>query len=76
MPTTRGSLWSCAPISKYIPAPKLGMATGTSMPQFDELWSALRCSEKLKERPEGVPHVEHRRMLINDMVGIFNLHKE
>ena len=31
-----------AHISKYIPAPNLGMTTGTSSPIFDELWSALR----------------------------------
>ena len=28
--TTRASLWSCTPISKYIPAPKLGMTTVVS----------------------------------------------
>ena len=39
--TTRASLWSRAPIREYIPAPKLGMTTGTSRPQFDELWYAL-----------------------------------
>ena len=47
--TTRASLWSRATISKYIPVPKLGMTTGMSRPQFDELWSALRWSEKPKE---------------------------
>ena len=49
--TTRASLSSRAPISKYIPAPNLGMATGMSRLQFDELWIALLCIEKPKERP-------------------------
>ena len=40
--TTRSSLWSHAPISKYIPSPKLGVTNGMSRLQFDELWSALR----------------------------------
>ena len=70
--TTRASLWSRAPTRKNIPAPKLGMTTGMSRPRFDELWSALRCSEQPKEIPEGMPHAEHRWMLIDDMVEIFN----
>ena len=73
---TRASLWSRAPISKYISAPKLGMNTGMSIPQFDELWSALLWSEQPKERPEGMPHAEHWWMLIDDMVEIFNQHRE
>ena len=49
--TTRASLWICAPIRKYITAPKLGMTTGISRPRFDELWSALRWCEQPKEIP-------------------------
>ena len=30
--TTRASLWSRAPIRKYFPAPKIGMATVISRP--------------------------------------------
>ena len=52
--TTRVSLWSRATIRKYIPAPKLGMTTGISRPQFDKLWSALQWSEQPKEIPEGM----------------------
>ena len=52
------------------------MTTGMSRPQFDELWSALRCSEQPKERPEGMPHAEHLWMLIDDTVEIFNRHRE
>ena len=32
--TTRASLWSRAPIRKYIPAPNLGMNTGMSSPRI------------------------------------------
>ena len=46
--TARASIWIRAPVRKYIPAPKLGMTTGMSRPKFDELWSALRWSEKPK----------------------------
>ena len=74
--TTIYSLWIRAPISKYIPASKLGMTTGISRPKFDELWVALRWSEKPKEIPEGMPHVEHRWMIIYDMVEIFNRNRE
>ena len=74
--TTRASLWSHATISKYITAPKLGMTTGISRRQFYELWSALRWSEQPKEIPEGMPHAEHRWILIYDMVEIFNRHRE
>ena len=52
--TTRASLFSRAPIIKYIPAPKLGMTTGISRPQFDKLWSALQWSEQPKEISEGI----------------------
>ena len=31
---TRASLWSRAPIRKYIPAPNLGMNTGMSSPRI------------------------------------------
>ena len=74
--TTRASLWSRAPIREYIPAPNLGMTTGMSRPRFDELWSVLKWSEQPKEIPEGMPHAEHRWMLIDDMVEIFNRHRE
>ena len=74
--TTISSLWIRAPISKYIPAPKLGIATGISRPFFDALWSALQWSEQPKEIPEGTPHAEHWWMLIYDMFEIFNRQRE
>lgn len=73
---SRVSIWSCVPISKYIPAPKLGMTTGISRPRFDELWSVLRWSNQPIEQSKGIPHVEHWWMLIGDMVEIFNQHKD
>ena len=45
---TEALLWSCAPISKYIPAPNLGMTTVMSRPLFDELCIALIWSEQPK----------------------------
>ena len=70
--TTKTSLWSCAPISKYIPAPKIGVTTSISRPRFDKLWSALQWSKKPKEIPGDMTHAEHWWMLIDDMVEIFN----
>ena len=74
--TTRASLWIRAPNSKYIPAPNLGVTTGMSNPQFDELWRALRWSEQTKERPYGMPHAENWWMLIDNMVELFNQYRE
>ena len=74
--TSRARLWSTVSQNKYIPAVKLGAMTGMPRQRFDDLWSALRWSHQPKERPQGVSHAEHRWMLINDMVEIFNHHRE
>ena len=50
--------------------------TGIPRQRFGDLWSALRWSTQPKDRPQGVSHAEHRWMLINDMVDIFNQHRE
>ena len=47
-----------------------------SRPRFDELWSNLRWSQQPNERPPDKSHAEHRWMLIDDMVNIFNRHRE
>ena len=52
------------------------MTTGISRRQFYELWSALRWSEQPKEIPEGITHVEHWLILIDDVIEIFNQHRE
>ena len=74
--TIRYSLWNRAPISKYIPAPNIGITSGMSSPLVDELWRALQWSEQPKEISEGVSHSYHRWVLIDDMVEIFNQHRE
>ena len=55
---------------------KLDAMTGMPRQRFDDLCSALRWSFQLKERPQGASYAEHRWMLINDMVDIFNQHRE
>ena len=52
------------------------MTTGMPRPLFDELWCALQWSEQTKEIPEGMPHVEHWWILLDDMIEIFNRHRE
>ena len=74
--TSRAQLWSTVSQNKYIPAVELGSMAGMPRQRFDDLWSTLRWSCQLKERPQGVLHVEHRWMLINDMVDVFNQHRE
>ena len=74
--TSRASLWSRTTSSKFIPAPRIGETTGMSRNRFDELWSHLRWSEQPPERPADKTHAEYRWMLVDDMVSIFNKHRE
>lgn len=74
--TSRASLWSPVSINKYIPAVKLGAMTGMSRPRFDDIWSDIRWSDQPDERPVGMNHGEYRWLLIDDMVTIFNKHRE
>ena len=55
---------------------KLGALTGMPRQIFDNIWSALRWSHQVKDRPSGLSHSEHCWMLIDDMVDIFNQHRE
>ena len=74
--TSRASLWSRTTSSKFIPAPRIGETTGMPRNRFDELWSYLRWSYQPVERPANKSHAEYRWMLIDDMVEIFNKHRE
>ena len=74
--TSRVRLWVIVSQNEYISAVKLGAMTGIPRQKFDDLWSTLRWRTRPKDRPEGVSHAENRWMLINDMVGIFNQHRE
>ena len=74
--TSRATLWSRTTASKFIPAPRIGETTGMSRNRFDELWSHLRWSEQPVQRPADKTHAEHRWMLVDDMVAIFNKHRE
>ena len=47
-----------------------------SRQRFNDLWSALRWSHQPKDIPDGLSHSEHFRMLIDDMVDIFNWQEE
>ena len=63
--------------SKFIPAPRIGDTTEMSRKRFDELWSHLNnWNEKSVEQLKDKTHAEHRWMLVDDMVSIFNKHRE
>ena len=50
--------------------------TGTPRNRFDDLRSALRWSHQPKARQHGLCHAKHHQMVIDDIVDIFNWHKE
>ena len=73
--TSRATLWVWQSNSKFIPPPQFGKTTGMSRIRFDDLWSHLRWSFQPEERPDDKSHSEHRWMLVNDMVDMFNKHR-
>ena len=46
--------------------------TGMPRQKFNSIWSALKWSHQHKDRPDGLSDAEHRWMIIDDMVDIFN----
>ena len=50
--------------------------TGMSRNRFDEIWSELRLSYQPDARPPEMSHAEYRWLLVDDMVEIFNSHRE
>ena len=73
--TSRVTLWARQSKSKFIPPPQFGKTTGMSRMRFDELWAHLRWSFQPEERPDDKSHSEHRWMLVDDMVDMFNKHR-
>ena len=55
---------------------KLGAMARRPRQRFDYLWSILRWNFQPKERPQGVSDADHRWMLIDDVVDIFNQHQQ
>ena len=74
--TSRANLWSHTSDYKHIPAVKLGKMTGMSRHRFDEIWSELRWSDQPDVRPPEMSHAKYRLLLVDDMVEIFNSHRE
>ena len=74
--TSRAKLWSPTSEYTYIPAVKLGKMTGILMHRFDEIWSELRWSYEPDVRPPEMSHAEYIWLLVDDMVEIFNSHRE
>ena len=72
--TTRARLWS--PVSQNNYTPELGVMTCMPRQRFDDLWDALRWNHQAKDRSDGLSHAEYCWMLIDDMVDIFNQHRE
>ena len=74
--TSRANLWSPTSEYKYILSAKLGKMTGMSRHRFDEIWSELRWSDQPDVRPPEMSDAEYRWLLVDDMVDIFNTHRE
>ena len=55
---------------------KLGKMTEMSRHRFDEIWSELLWSDQPGVRPSEMSHAEYRWLLVDDMVEIFNSHRE
>ena len=55
---------------------KLGKKTGMPRHGFDEIWSELRWSDQPDVRPPEMSYAEYRWLLVDDMVEIFNSHRE
>jgi Transposase IS4 len=72
--TTRASLWSDNPPSKYEQAASFGR-TGMWRKRFDDLWSNVRFSRQPMERPPNVSSEKFRWMLVDDFVSNFNQHR-
>lgn len=74
--TSRSRLWSFIAQNKYIPAPRLGSLTGMSRQRFNNLWACLCWSHQPIARPNSMSHSQHRWMLVDDMISIFNQHRK
>ncbi len=72
--TSRSSLWSTDPISKYELPPTFGR-TGMGRVRFDELWTSVRFSYQPPTRPEDVSSEAYRWSLVDGFVSRFNNHR-
>ena len=74
--TYRASLWSPTYVNTYIPVLKLGSMTEMARLRFENIWSEMRWIYQPTERSDEMSHAEYRWLLIDDMVKIFNTHRE
>jgi Transposase IS4 len=72
--TSRASLWSNSPPTKYEKSPSFGN-TGMSRARFDDLWRFIRWSDQPSVRQEGMSSEKYRWLLVEDFVQNFNNHR-
>ena len=63
-------------MNTYIPVLKLGSMTEMARLRFENIWSEMRWIYQPTERSDEMSHAEYRWLLIDDMVKIFNTHRE
>jgi hypothetical protein len=73
--TSRASLWSTTPATKYELALDFGRF-GMSRKQFDEIWKNIRFSYQPATRPDDMSSEKYRWLLVDDFVKNFNQHRK
>jgi hypothetical protein len=72
--TSRDSLWSTTPATKYELAPNFGRFM--SRKRFNELWKHIRFSYQPAARPDDMTSEKYRWLLVDDFVKNFNQHRK
>lgn len=70
--TTRASLWSNHPPSKYETAPMFGKKTRFTRKRFNELMSHIRFSNQPNEKPDSLSSEQYRWLLVDGFIKEFN----
>ena len=72
----RASLWSPTSTNKYTPSVKIGPMTGMKIRRFANIWREMRWGNQPNESPDNIYHAWYGWLLIDEMVEIFNKHRE
>jgi hypothetical protein len=73
--TSRASLWSTVPVSRFYTLPGFGR-TGMSRNRFNDIWRCMRFSYQPPERPAHMDSEDYHWKLVQDFVQFFNDHRE
>lgn len=73
--TTRASLWSTHPPTKYETAPMFGLKTKFTRKRFNELFSNIRFGDQPDQKPDHLTSEQYRWLLVDGFVTQFNNHR-